>query len=492
MYLRFVLVVVCVMSLPAPPAARAVEASDPQGVTLSCYDTGIALVNELRRVNAVAGENAIRFHQLPAQIDAASVAISPAAGRGSMVVLDQRLDYDAASLANMVERFVGRPVAVRRGGQRVEGVLRGTGGDASAQSLVLLQADGAAVSVPLNDPGVEVIFPGAAAEAALEPTLTVKAESTEEGLQNIRLSYLAAGITWRAQYEVLLLPERTLAQLNCNVSVENASGGSFAHARLRLVQTERGSRSPLVPTAAEEAQWNAQTPAMRYPYAGAEPAFERLIAGLVPVQAFELPRPVDLPRGAAKHVQLARVERLPVTRFYVYDGVRFDRFQRNRRNDWSYGTEFHNDVDTHLEFDNTAQNGLGQNLPPGRIRLYEVSADGDIDLLGDGYFLAVGAGGSGRVRLGPARGLRGERERTGYSEVKPLHEYEETFEIRLTNESKEPAVVRVVEHLYRWHDFEIVGADAEYNKTGPQTIEFRPELKAGGRRSIHYTVRYRW
>ena len=50
----------------------------------------------------------------------------------------------------------------------------------------------------------------------------------------------------------------------------------------------------------------------------------------------------------------------------------------------------------------------------------------------------------------------------------------------------------MVEHLYRWVDYEIVKADADYTATAPQTVEFRPVLKPGGKKSIHYTVRYRW
>ena len=104
----------------------------------------------------------------------------------------------------------------------------------------------------------------------------------------------------------------------------------------------------------------------------------------------------------------------------------------------------------------------------------------------------MAAGAFGHVRVGPARGLRGERERTGYSEIRPLHEYEESFEIRLENNTARDVTVRVVEHLYRWKTFEIVRADAEYKEIGEQMIEFRPEVKAGGKRSLHYTVRYSW
>ena len=129
---------------------------------------------------------------------------------------------------------------------------------------------------------------------------------------------------------------------------------------------------------------------------------------------------------------------------------------------------------------------------PGTFRVYDRRADGSVDLAGESRMDGVPAGGRGSVFLGPARGLRGERERTGYSEVTAGHSYEESFEIRLENDSDSEVEIRVVEHLYRWNDYEIVRADAEYQETAPQTIEFRPVLKPGGRRAIHYTVRYNW
>ena len=39
---------------------------------------------------------------------------------------------------------------------------------------------------------------------------------------------------------------------------------------------------------------------------------------------------------------------------------------------------------------------------------------------------------------------------------------------------------------------EVIKADAEYETTGPQDIEFRVPVKQGGSRVITYTVRYRW
>ena len=271
-------------------------------------------------------------------------------------------------------------------------------------------------------------------------------------------------------------------------NVCNESGGKFENARVKLVSTEKGS----VPPSASRAEGAPPAQALRYSYGAEEAGAERAVASAGALGTYELPRPLTMDPGAALHVQLCMANNVPVSKFYVYDGVRFDRFQRNRRNDWNFGTEFHQTVETHLQFANAKTAGLGMDLPPGRFRLYQQKADASLDLIGEDYLQATPAEATATVLLGPARGIRGERERTGYSEVTPLHEYEESFEIRLENNSAEEIEIRVVEHLYRWNQFEIVKADTDYKATGPQTIEFRPVLKPGGKRTVHYTVRYRW
>ena len=68
---------------------------------------------------------------------------------------------------------------------------------------------------------------------------------------------------------------------------------------------------------------------------------------------------------------------------------------------------------------------------------------------------------------------------------------EETFEIRLRNRKDDETVeIRVPEHLYRWSNWEILNANAEYTKVDSATIEFRPQVPPGGETVITYTVRY--
>ena len=469
-----------------PGAAGAAESAAPRSTTLSIYDSGFALVSELRSLNLAGSEDRVVFKQLPARLDASSLSLEPVAGGKGFEVQEQRFEDDLAAGDRIRQRFRNRPVQVRLGDTLRQGRLGG-GGD----GLHLVQPDGTLLAFPSLGAISELIFPEAERQAYLEPTLVWQIRAPSEGQQNVRLNYLTQGLYWDCAYDLLLEEGGAAARMLARVALRNQAGGLFREARIKLVLTEQGT--PAAPETGPARPYDPTAQAsQRYAYGSREPQAEQVVASLAAVETYELPRPVTLADGDVVHVQLAAVERLPVARFFVYDGVRFDRFQRNRRNDWNYGTEFRTTVDTHLEFENTQPNGLGFNLPPGRVSLYRRGEQDLVDLLGRDQMLPVTAGGKGHLRLGPARGLRGERERTGYSEVKPLREYEESFEIRLANDSEEAVTIRVVEHLYRWPEYEIVKSDLDYQTTGPQTIEFRPELKPGGRRSIHYTVRYRW
>ena len=70
---------------------------------------------------------------------------------------------------------------------------------------------------------------------------------------------------------------------------------------------------------------------------------------------------------------------------------------------------------------------------------------------------------------------------------------EEAFEIRVRNRKETEAVeVRVVEHLYRWSNWNVIQKSHDFVKTDAQTIEYRVQVPAGGEQVITYRVRYDW
>jgi len=474
-------------------AQKQIEASAPQGVTISIYDTGTAMINESRRIALEQGEHEVVIRSLPSAIDPSSASFGTVARSAPFELLEQILQYDLSDTETLLRTMAGQPIVIQAGEVSREGVLLSgplkTEGLVSGGQLPVRSRDNRQLWMIGMDELSSVSFPFARDTLAVEPRLTWKVRSRQDGPQNFRLVYRTGGLQWNAFYELLLATDTLQADFNARVQVLNRSGVRYENARVRLLLTEKGLASPIVP---ESETALVTRPALRYAYGSAEPGFERSIAALAPVEIYELPRTVTLESERPTFVHLVQSSAMPIRRFYVYDGVRFDRYQRNRRTDWSYGTEFHTTVHSHVEFENAQKFGLGLNLPPGLCRLYQIRTDGTVDMIGEVPMARLAQDGMGHVQVGPARGLTGERERTGYVEVKPHHVYEESFQIRLANTSDETAEIRVVEHLYRWSEFEIVRTDSDYVLTDPQTMEFRVELRPGGRRSIHYTVRYTW
>jgi hypothetical protein len=98
-----------------------------------------------------------------------------------------------------------------------------------------------------------------------------------------------------------------------------------------------------------------------------------------------------------------------------------------------------------------------------------------------------------RLYTGNAFDLVGERKRTNYRMDSGNNWMDESFEIKVRNHKKDESVeIRVVEHLYRWTNWDIKESSHPHAKTDAQTIEFRIPLKPDEERVITYTVHYSW
>jgi len=86
----------------------------------------------------------------------------------------------------------------------------------------------------------------------------------------------------------------------------------------------------------------------------------------------------------------------------------------------------------------------------------------------------------------------GERRQTNFRLDSNGHWADESFEIKVRNHKKEAVTVRVVEHMYRWIQWDITAKSMEHKKTDARTIEFRPNIAGGGEAVINYTAHYSW
>ena len=144
------------------------------------------------------------------------------------------------------------------------------------------------------------------------------------------------------------------------------------------------------------------------------------------------------------------------------------------------------------EFRNSKENGLGIPLPKGRVRFYLRDADGQLEFTGENVIDHTPKDETVRVYVGNAFDIVGERRRTDYKTERRLHWLDESFEIRLRNHKEEAVEIRVVEHLYRWVNWEITEKSHTYLKTDSQTMEFRVTVEPDAEEVVTYKVHYTW
>jgi hypothetical protein len=197
-------------------------------------------------------------------------------------------------------------------------------------------------------------------------------------------------------------------------------------------------------------------------------------------------------------VEFVHAAGVPSKTVYEYDGVKIDpnRFRgwawENVRAEISYGTEWNTKVWVMREFLNSDANHLGMPLPKGRVRFYRRNNDGQVEFTGENVIDHTPRDEKVRIYTGNAFDLVGERRRTDYHIESGKNWIDESFEIRVRNHKKEPVQVRIVEHMYRWNNWEITASSDQFTKRDSQTIEFPVTIAPDKEEVVTYTVHYSW
>ena len=206
---------------------------------------------------------------------------------------------------------------------------------------------------------------------------------------------------------------------------------------------------------------------------------------------YAINRPVTVGANETKQVEFVTGAGVPAHTFFVYDASQ-PYYGGSPVTDQYYGQTGITDVGNYLEFSTGEDGGLGAALPAGRVRVYQQDTDGSALLIGENTIDHTPKGENVRLYLGNAFDLVGSRTQTSFNMISG-NVLEETYEIHLRNRKESGSVeVRVPEHLFRWSNWEITSASADYAQLNSNTIEFRPQVEAGQEVVITYTVRYTW
>jgi hypothetical protein len=207
---------------------------------------------------------------------------------------------------------------------------------------------------------------------------------------------------------------------------------------------------------------------------------------------YSIARPTTLHDRETKQVEFAHAEKMYAPTIYVYDGANDYRFY-GLNYDQGYGQSDNKKILVQREFVNAETNHLGIALPKGKLRFYRRDADGQLQFVGENEIDHTPRNETVRVTTGNAFDLVGERKQTSFHVDTGDKWIDESFEIKLRNRKKDkPVEIRVVEHLYRWSNWEITAKSDDFTKKDSQTIEFRIRVKPDEERVLTYSVHYSW
>jgi hypothetical protein len=479
---------------------------------LTVYNQNFATVKEKRSLELAKGANEVRVTDITAHLEPESVVLRALGRPDSIQILEQNYESDPLSEGLLLRKSEGKvldfEITVPQTGEKkiVKGrILRSGyvphtsafqryGRQYQVSQMAYASPQGGGQPIVEVDGKIQFGLPGKAIfdaldpKAFLKPTLLWRLWSAEGGKREVEFSYLTGGMRWEANYNAVAPEKGDRFDIIGWVTLENMSGKDFENASVKLMAGDVARVAP------EGAELRAYAGALREEVAGAPAVSERAFEEY---HLYSLERPTTVLDREIKQVEFVRAANVPAERIYVYDGFKADPRYRgwdyyNIRSRPEYGTVSNTKVWVMLEFQNSEKSHLGMPLPRGKVKVYRRDVDARNEFIGEDQIDHTPRDETVRLYTGNAFDLVGERRQTNFRLDERGHWADESFELKVRNHKKEDVQVRVVEHMYRWIQWEITASSMEYRKTDARTVEFRPRISGGGQVTINYTVHYTW
>ncbi|HEX8535238.1 MAG TPA: DUF4139 domain-containing protein [Allosphingosinicella sp.] len=353
--------------LAAAPASAQTTPIGPsaQGdVSVTIYNDNLALVQDKRQLNVPGRRGRIEFPDVSAQIRPETVSLS---GEGIDIV-EQNFDFDLLSPQAMMEKAVGQTITLVR-------TNPANGQETRERATVLAVNRGVVLQIGdrievLRDDGlpVRVIFDKVPENLRARPTLSVTMSSQRAGTRPVTLSYLTPGLGWKADYVAMF--DETAGKIDVQgwVTLTNNSGTTYHNADTLLVagqvqqqgQVYYGGRGGYVPPPPPP------PPGLRRP--GTESAPRERLGDFY---LYPLKERTTIANAQTKQVSFLDVTGAPGRKAYEF------------HIGWLQTLEEAQSANTVLKFSTARDQGLGDALPAGTVRVYMRDARGNAQFVGE-------------------------------------------------------------------------------------------------------------
>jgi hypothetical protein len=501
------------MLLLAGLCSAGIAGADP---SLTIYNQNFAVVRDTVPLDLKAGDNSVIYSGATAQVEPDSVILRDPAGQHSLQILEQNYRNDPVSQELLLSLFEGKTIDFQdirtKDNTQVRELIPGkivrsgfVPGGGNEQPIIEVNG-----KLQFSLPG-QPLFPDLGDDTILKPAFNWLLQSDKPGKFDAEVGYVTGGFDWSASYNLVSPEKGDLVDLVGWITMNNNSGKTFENAKIKLMA---GDVNKIQPQPRPMFALAARAMPMSAP---AEPpvtekAFDEF-------HLYSIARETTLHDHETKQVEFVHAEKMFAPTIYVYDGASGYQFY-GLNYDQGYGQSDNKKIIVQREFQNAETNQLGIALPAGKLRFYRRDDDGQLQFVGENTIDHTPRNETVRVPTGNAFDLVGERKQTNFkvnlvgnfgnpaldpatglpaanstidTNVPSPPWIDESFEIKLRNRKKEtPVEIRVVEHLYRWSNWDITAKSDDFVKKDSQTIEFRIPVKPDEERIVTYTVHYSW
>src|SRR5205809_2607655 len=211
--------------------------NDQTELNVTVYNSNIALVRDVRNLVLPAGTFRLKFMDIAATVNPATVNFRSLMDPDKLGVIEQNYEYDLLEPAKLLHKYVGKEVTLVRSYQE-----SGTTKREEIKATLLSDNNG-----PVWKMGNDIVtgmyaesyrFPEVPANLYDRPTLLMSLENSGPRKQQIEASYLANNLSWNSDYVLTVARDDKNADLDGWVTVLNNSGTAFRNAHLQLVAGE--------------------------------------------------------------------------------------------------------------------------------------------------------------------------------------------------------------------------------------------------------------
>ena len=445
--------------LLAPLAAHA----QGRDVSVTIYNSNLALVEDARPLDLKAGRQKLEFKDVSAAIRPETVSLSAP----GVTILEQNFDYDLLTPDKLMQKAVGQQVKIVR-------TNPGDGKETTEVATVLAANQGVVLKIGdrievLRDDGVptRVIFDKVPETLRARPTLSVNVEAATAGPRQAKLSYLTSGLSWKADYVALFDEAKGALDLQGWITLSNNSGTPFENARTQLVA---GDVNQLNDGGGFQPRRSSGMIS-----AGVESGVGERVADYY---VYPLPERTTIASNQSKQVGFLSAQGVTAKKVYEV------------REGWFTSQAEPVKAVVAIQFSNAKLAGLGSQLPAGTMRVYMRDAAGDPKFVGENAIGHTPGGSELSIKTGEAFDVSSQATLVAESRVsKRLTRYEMKYLLR--NAKDQPVTVELRQGgLGR--DSMVKAESLKGRRIDANTLGWSVPVPANGETVLTFTVETGW